>query len=327
MPDLALDLRYLRYAMTAAEQGSLRRAANVLDIQQSTLSRRIRLLEHRLGFALFDRDPRGIRLTSAGESFLKEAALGVDHFDRAVQLAFSIHRGDRGELHIGILASLTSGFLHSVLRQYREMNDGVTVRIHEGAALENLHRLSSGQLDVCFITGEPEIPGYSTALLWRECMFIALPSDHRLATKEEVTWEEIRGEAFIVSNRGVGPEILSFLVRRFADLGFRPRIDVQEVSRESLMNLVAIGYGLTLTSTSSLAKGISGVVFRPIAGNCDNLPSSAVWSLRNSNPALTRLLRLAKSIAKRQTDEMTCAAPVAGHHQSKHATSGPSCLG
>jgi very-short-patch-repair endonuclease len=115
MADLAFDLRYLRYASVAAEHGNLRRAAVILGVPQSTVSRRVQLLEHRLGFFLFERDPRGVRLTSAGENFLKEAAVGVHHFDRAVQLAASTHRGERGELHIGILASLTSGFLQEFL--------------------------------------------------------------------------------------------------------------------------------------------------------------------------------------------------------------------
>jgi DNA-binding transcriptional LysR family regulator len=307
MPDLALDLRYLRYALVVAEHGSFRRAATILNVAQSTVSRRIQLLEHRLGFSLFERDPRGVRLTSAGENFLKEAVVGVNHFDRAVHLATSMHRGERGELHIGILASLTSGFLQGVLRRFREKHEGVKVSIHEASAQENLRRLTSGHLDISFVTGEPVIPGYRTARLWSECVFVALPNDHPLVAKDELTWEEIQRETFIVSSGGPGPKIQDCLIRRLAKLGFRPDIDVHEVGRESLMNLVAIGYGLTLTSTSSLGSEVSGVVFRPIAGNSDVLPSSAVWSSSNTNPALRHLLALAKTFARDQARKGECS--------------------
>lgn len=298
MPDLALDLRYLRNVIVAAEQGSFRKAALVLGASQASVSRRVQLLEHRLGFKLFERDHRGVRLTRAGDDFVREAAAGVNHFDRAVQLAASTHRGERGQLHIGILSSLTSGFLHCVLRRFRESHPGVKVSIREGTAQENFHHLVLGQLDISFVTGEPVIPGYRTAPLWNEHVFVAMPTGHPLAGKEEVTWEEIQRETFIVSSGGPGPEIQDYLVRRLAKLGFRPGIDVHDVGRENLMNLVGIGYGLTLTSTSTLGLEVSGVVFRPIAGNSDVLPSSAVWSSNNTNPALERILALTKSIAK-----------------------------
>ena len=63
VPDLALDLRYLRYALVAAELGSFRRAAAALAVRQPTSSRRVQLLEHRLGFVLFERDRGGVQLS------------------------------------------------------------------------------------------------------------------------------------------------------------------------------------------------------------------------------------------------------------------------
>lgn len=298
MPDLKLDLRYLRYALITAKHNSFRRTAAVLGIPQSTVSRRIQLLEHSLGFAIFARDNRGVTLTAAGEAFLERAATGVVHFDRAVLIAASTHRGECGDLHIGIMASLTSGFLRQVLRQYRVKHAGVRISLHEGTAQESFHRLAMGTLDVAFVTGDLVLPGYRTAILGRECVFVVLPSNHPLAIKHEVTWEEIRRENFIVSTGGPGPEIQDYLIKRLASLGFSPKIETQEISRESLMNLVAIGYGLTLTSASSHGARIAGVILRPIAGNADVLTSSAIWSANNSNTAVKRLLAVAKAVAR-----------------------------
>ncbi|WP_312621640.1 helix-turn-helix domain-containing protein, partial [Agrobacterium pusense] len=63
MPDLALDLRYLRYALLVAEHGSFRRAADAVGMSQSTVSRRVQLLERRLGVPLFTRSRTGAKLT------------------------------------------------------------------------------------------------------------------------------------------------------------------------------------------------------------------------------------------------------------------------
>lgn len=256
------------------------------------------MLEHRLGFALFERDTRGVRLTRAGHNFLNEAALGVDQLDRAVQLARATHRGERGEIRIGILASLTSGFLHLLLKAFRERHRDVQVKLHEGTPQMNLHHLTTGLLDVCFVTGEPALPGYQTELLWDERVNVVLPRDHHLAARSEVAWDELRNETFIVSGGGPGPEIHDYLTKRLSGLGWHPDITVHEIGRESLLNLVAIGYGLTLVSTSSHGSDVNGVVLRPIAGEADVLPSGAIWSTGNKNPALKRLLALAKAFAR-----------------------------
>lgn len=309
MPDVSLDLRYLRYALLAAQHGSFRRAAMALNISQSTLTRRVQLLEHRLGFQLFERDYSGVRLTGAGQHFFKEAMPGVNQLDRAAQIAGSTYRGDQGVLQIGILASLTTGFLFCALKEFRKRYPNVKVSLHEGTAQENLHRLASGQLDISFVTGQPPFPGHNTALLWNERIYAVLPKDHEFAKSEEVIWEKIRDETFIVSEGGPGPEIHDYLVKKLSGPGFSPRVDVHNVSRESLMNLVAIGYGLTLTSTSALQTSAMGVVFRPIAGDEEELPSSAVWPTGNSNPALRHLLKVAKAIA-REYARKSCSAAV-----------------
>jgi DNA-binding transcriptional LysR family regulator len=70
---VGVELRALRWAIIAAQHKSLRRAAETLNIRQSTLSRGLRDLEHRLGAILFERTNGGTRLTLAGEEFLDAA--------------------------------------------------------------------------------------------------------------------------------------------------------------------------------------------------------------------------------------------------------------
>ncbi|TIU83578.1 MAG: LysR family transcriptional regulator, partial [Mesorhizobium sp.] len=96
MPDIAFDLRYLRYAILAAEHGSFRRAAEILSVSQSTVSRRIQILERRVGILLFDRHRSGARATMAGERFLREAAVGAKHLNQAVDTIAQAKRGSIG---------------------------------------------------------------------------------------------------------------------------------------------------------------------------------------------------------------------------------------
>ncbi|QVM85035.1 LysR family transcriptional regulator [Novosphingobium decolorationis] len=83
MPDLVFDLRYLKYAMAVARHGSFRRAADALGLSQSTVSRRVQLLERRLGVPIFERNRTGTHLTSAGERFIREAEFGAERLHQA----------------------------------------------------------------------------------------------------------------------------------------------------------------------------------------------------------------------------------------------------
>ncbi|MFD2354820.1 LysR family transcriptional regulator [Nonomuraea ferruginea] len=82
-----MDLRHIRYAITIARAGSLRRAAAVLHIAQPTLSEQLRALEKEIGVELFTRSSSGVRLSAAGEAFLAQATVAVAAFERAVAAA------------------------------------------------------------------------------------------------------------------------------------------------------------------------------------------------------------------------------------------------
>ncbi len=132
-----------------------------------------------------------------------------------------------------------------------------------------------------------------------ERVFVVLPQDHGLAACEEVGWDDLRDEQFIVSETNPGPEIHDYLVKHLAELGHHPRVERCGVGRDNLMKLVALGRGLTLTSEATTGAAFPGIVYLPVEG--ERLPFSAVWSLRNDNPAFRRLLSMARRLSKRAT--------------------------
>ncbi|MBN9566992.1 MAG: LysR family transcriptional regulator [Alphaproteobacteria bacterium] len=297
MPDLTLDLRNLRCALVAAERGSFRRAAGELGLQQSTVSRRVQLLERRLGASIFERHTGGVRLTGAGANFLREAAAGADSFRRAVQAFTSVTRGSRGQLRIGLFVSLATNFLASVIEKYRSLHEGVHVQFEESTAERTISRVVSGHIDIGFLTGVPRVEGCEVLELWHQDIFVALPSAHPLAAKRDLTWEDVRRERFIIGTGGPGPEIQDYLIKHLSGIGFHPDIRSHDVGIENLMIMVACGLGLTLSAASTDRTTFSGLAFRPIAGNTEVLPCSAIWSPRNSNPALRQFLTVARAAA------------------------------
>ncbi|MUZ65636.1 LysR family transcriptional regulator [Agrobacterium vitis] len=293
MPDLALDLRYLKYAVLAAEQGSFRRVADALDLSQSTVSRRILLLERRLGVALFERRRTGVSLTPAGRRFIDDAAIGVERLRKAIYDLKQAQNGQSGELRIGLITSLASGFLGDLLATFHQKFPHIDVKLEEGTSQAVAAGILSGRLDVAFIPGEPQMSGSETTPLWDEPIYVALPEGHALAGRPALELGDLRNELYLVTAEAAGPDVESYLMRHLSTQGFQPNISVQRVGRENLLNMVAMGFGIALTTVSTLGVTYSGVLFRPVINTPEIVTSSVVCLRSNRNPAVAMLLDLA----------------------------------
>lgn len=292
-----IALQYLHYVLAAAEKRSFRQAAAELGLWESTISRGIRELEDEIGVALFIRHPGGVRLTNAGTRFLNHARQAVGRIEYALKDAGAAGRGEVGMVRIGIFSSLASGFLADLLQSYQVDNPLVHLDFAEGGPADHVAAVQHHRMDVAFLTGEPAAYGCETARLWDERVFVVVPRDHGLAEREEISWDDLRNEHFIVSETNPGPEIHDYLMKHLAELGHHPTVERCGVGRDNLMKLVTLGRGLTLTSEASTGAAFPGVVYRPILG--ERLPFSAIWSLRNDNPAFRRLLSTARTLSKR----------------------------
>ena len=301
-PDLRqgrIKLRHLRYFVAAAEYGSLRKAGRALGIQQSAISRRIRDLEDELGASLFHRRSSGVHLTVAGQKFLQRARTALRHIHAGAHDVAAVGRAEQGHIKIGVFSSIASGFLFDLLRVFGKRYESVRVDLIDGNPPEHVAAVRQLQLDVAFITGTSPRDGCEVEQLWSERVFVVLPVDHPLADRVELEWSDLAGEHFIVSDTPPGQEIHDYLVRRLGGLGHHPEIQCHYVGRDNILSLVAVGRGLTLTSEATTVAQFPGIVYRHMVNEV--LPFSAVWSLRNDNPACRRLLSLARSMGQSLT--------------------------
>ena len=294
-----IELRHLRYFVAAAEHGSFRKAGAALGLSQSTISRCIADLEDQIGASLFHRHTWGVSQTYAGQRFLVRARQAIRTVGIGAQDVASVGRSEQGRVKIGIYSSIASGFLTELLVSFGKRYRNVSIEMVDGNPAEHVAAIRQLSLDVAFITGTREWPDCERAPLWSERVFVVLPDSHALTKREELVWCDLADETFIVSETAPGQEIHDHLVRCLADLGRHPDIQVQHISRDNLVPLVAFGRGLTLVSEAMTVAQFPGVVYRPILGEV--LPFSAVWSASNDNPAFRRFLSLAKAKAVRPT--------------------------
>lgn len=115
-----IPLASLIQTLAVAEHLNFRHAASAFGVSQSSVSARVKTLEHDLGIFLFEHHARGVRLTEAGRHFVERVAAGVDQLDHAVKTAGMAAQGRCGRLSIGVHALIPRSFLAELIGQYRE---------------------------------------------------------------------------------------------------------------------------------------------------------------------------------------------------------------
>src|SRR5579862_5523542 len=118
--EVSMELRHLRYFVAVGEDQHYGRAAERLGIAQPALSRQIQDLEKELGFVLFDRLPRGVKLSAAGKLFLSDARRILHDVDDAKRRAERVAAGKAGTLRIGFVEVFSwHGVVPDSFRQFR----------------------------------------------------------------------------------------------------------------------------------------------------------------------------------------------------------------
>jgi len=153
------------------------------------------------------------------------------------------------------------------------------------------------------------MPDCETMPLWDETLYVAMPEHHPLSTRAAFDLWALREEAFLVAAGVAGPDLQNYLVRHLSSPGFFPTVSVQGVGRENLLNMVAKGFGITLTTVSTLGTTYPGVQFRPLIGPDTVATWSVVKRKKDTNPALSTLLRLAREMRSRDPKAGRCSVP------------------
>lgn len=289
----------MRWFLAVADYRSFSRASAAQRVQTSALSRAIRGLEDELGVSLFERHSRGVRLTVAGERLRPELRRILAQLDGALSNARRSGRGQEGQLRIGLVNALSSGFLRELTIAWLSDDANVTPSFVEASPRDHIAGIIAREVDVAFLTGSDWPPGCDAEVLWIDNAFAALPTSLDVSG-ETISLKQIAAERFVVTLDLFGPEIRESIIKRLADLGFSPTIDVIPVGRDQLLHLVGMGFGVSLTSSLETGTQYPGVRFAEVTDL--PLPYSAIWSPDNDNPALRRFLSLGRRMRERDRE-------------------------
>jgi DNA-binding transcriptional LysR family regulator len=295
-----MELRHLRYFIAVAEEGHITRAAERLGMQQPPLSQQIKALERKLDVQLFRRKPRGVELTDAGRTYLKNARAILDQLGHATETTRRTARGEEGRICVGFTPSSPfHPFVPRTIRAFRDSFPQVSMRLEERLGSELLEQLRNEQVDAAFIRTplvDPE--GLVVSRLLEEPLLVALPSNHALVSERALSIRRLARETFIV----YGPADRGFYDHtRVAcnAAGFSPLVGQEAPRVTSLLALVATGIGITLGPASLQQMNIDGVVYRPLDGRKQPTAVLNLVTRRGDPSAVVRhFLKLVRQAAR-----------------------------
>lgn len=274
-----MEIHHLRYFVEVAHRRSFTRAAEALRLAQPSLSLQVRRLEEELGVALLDRTGRRVRLTAAGEVFLRRAERVLADVEAAVVEVREFGGLRRGRVTVGTTRISGSYLLPPVLAEFRRLHPGVEVILLEEDTATLVGLTRCGEVDVSLVTPAQDVAELEVVPLVTEPLLLAVPPGHRLAaaaaTRGEVDLRQAADEPFILLKEGMG--FRPVVVGACAAAGFEPRVVFESSDLETIQSLVAAGMGVTLVPRMTAAAV--------------RTPSPAFLPLRP--PAPTRTLSLA----------------------------------
>jgi DNA-binding transcriptional LysR family regulator len=290
-----MELRHLRYFVAVADMENVSRAALKLHVSQPGLSRQVRDLEDEIGFQLFERGAKSLRLTEAGKVFLVEARAVLARAEEAVKKARLVAGSVSGELHVGYAPSLTVEILPRALRKFQETFPKVRVLLHDLSTEEMLSQLGSGALQVALMPRACKIPaGMGFEELARYPMCVMVSPKHPFAKKKKITLQEIVEEPLIGYTRKDYPDYHEAMEKIFAPTGKAARIVEEHDGVNSIIAAVESGRGFALAPSCIACMVGPRLKLLPIEAGTSPIPVMAVWRTKEVSDLVAKFVAAAR---------------------------------
>lgn len=288
-----MELRHFRYFVAVGEEQHFGRAAKRLHIAQPALSRQIQDLEREIGFPLFERLPRGVKLSVAGKIFLEDARRILQEVQEAIRRAERVASGKAGNLRVGFVESISwHGVVPDSFRRFSQRQPDAELTPVPMLSLAQVEAVRSGRLDAGFVV--------SFAILGEELdqrpvaqhkIVLAVPKGHLVTTQTKIRLRDLNDAPFICFPRRANPAAYDRLMEACFRGGLKsPRIVQEADDHATILSLVSCRLGVALVSDSARWHCPRGVALLPIIDLNVRVSFSLIWRKDNRSPLLQRFL-------------------------------------
>lgn len=294
-----MEFRDLVSFVTVAQQLHFTRAAEQLYMSQPPLTRQIRGLEAEIGFELFDRSTRSVKLTPSGAAFLEYAQRAVEATNQAIAASRVIAEGGLGTLAIGFVGSASVEVFPHVIPEYHRRVPNVALKLMEMNSDDQMAALEAGRIDVG-ISRADRRSGIDSFIVSRSRLVVAVHTASKLAAMDCIDLEQLEGEGFVAFPKRAGRTLRDVIDDLCRGHGFRPRIVQEATALHAVISLVSAGLGIAIVPESATQLHLFGVTYLRINGAAE-ADVRASYLESNSNPVLVSFLAVLRDQASSLT--------------------------
>lgn len=261
-----MELHQLRYFVAVAQSGSFTRAAQRCHVSQPALSQQIQKLESELRQPLFHRLGRHVRLTEAGRRLLDDVLPALRKLEEAVQTLRAGAPTARVRLAVGAIPTIGPYVLPDVLPMWTRQFPDAELTIREDVTSNLIAALAEGELDLALLALPIEDRRLETWPLVREPLWVALPPDHPLTRRSQVTLEDLARERFILLGEMhcLADQVLAFCHAHDC----HPSIACTSLQLGTIQQLISLNQGISLLPELARRADTSGQIqYRELAGH------------------------------------------------------------
>jgi LysR family hydrogen peroxide-inducible transcriptional activator len=264
-----VNLQDLKYLVALAEHRHFGRAAEACNVSQPTLSSQIRKLEDELGVQLLERTNKRVDLTPVGSQILAHARQALAQAREMEAVAQSARDPLVGPLKLGVIPTLAPYLMPLILKPLRQSYPGMTIELWEDQTRNLIEGLRSHRLDAALLATDADAPEITEIELFKEPLLAALPPDHRMAKSRAVDQRAIAHELLVLADGHCLATHALAACGAKAEAGRTAlQRSMQAATLETLVNLVAAGYGTTLIpQLAADSLGRLGIAVRPLVGD------------------------------------------------------------
>jgi len=289
-----MELYQLRYFLAVAETGNFTKAAARSFISQPSLSQQILNLEEELGQQLFHRLGRKAVLTESGKTLLEGARRILGDVDQTLHdLKESTTLGPK--VTVGAIPTVAPFFFPALIAHCRASDILLDINTQEDFRRPLAESVLEGRLDWALISLPFNEPRLHIQKLYSEPLWVAMSASHRLAKAEQLTFESLRDEHFILLGEA---STLTLQIQSFCgDADFEPKISHRCGQLSTAKSLTAMGLGITvLPKSARSATDPEGLIFRKFNGPVQ--PSRDIALVRHRRRHLGPGAQLFADVAK-----------------------------
>lgn len=261
------SFRQIHYFLTVADLGGFTQAAATLFIAQSALSRQISQLEDELGFELFDREPRGVRLTPAGAIYRDRVMTIPRTLAAAAEEGLQLSRGEAGVLRLLHSSTIPAASLMSVLNRFMAACPKARIDLDRASSEQQVSLVANGNADIGIIR-LPVLRRDSSVRfveLGAERLWVAVPDAHPLAKQDSISIASLEHEQFVSAvyreRGGLARVVTDLCLKR----GFVPGAAQIVSPKTSMLSLVAANKGVAIVPERMTTLGSQGIVYVPLS--------------------------------------------------------------